>query len=280
MDLPHQTFARDKVAIMAAPNGARRTRDDHPAVPLTAAELAIEAERLLAVGVSILHLHVRDAEGRHSIDPACYREAIEAIRERVGSDLVLQVTSEAVGRYTAAEQMAMVRELKPEAVSLALRELCPDEDSEAAAARFFGGLRAAGTWPQYIVYSADELTRFEALRRQGVFGEERPFCLLVLGRYTEQLEGSLDELESMLAAVDTGAFPWAVCCFGRHENAAMLEATRRGGHVRIGFENNLVLADGTPASDNSALIEQYVSSSRDLGRRPASADEIREAWQL
>ncbi|MEM9208098.1 MAG: 3-keto-5-aminohexanoate cleavage protein, partial [Pseudomonadota bacterium] len=190
------------------------------------------------------------------------------------------VTSEAVGRYTAAEQMAMVRELKPEAVSLALRELCPDESSVAEAARFFGGLRGTGTWPQYIVYSPEELARFDALRRRGVFGEERPFCLLVLGRYTERLEGNLDELGAMRAAVDTDQFPWAVCCFGQHENAAMLEATRQGGHVRIGFENNLLLADGQLASNNSALIEQYARTSIDLGRRPASADDIREVWQL
>ena len=280
MDLPHQTFARDKVVVMAAPNGARRTRDDHPAVPLTATELAAEAERLLDAGVSVLHLHVRDEQGRHSIDPARYREAITAIRERVGRQLILQVTSEAVGRYSAAEQMAMVRELKPEAVSLALRELCPDEDSEADAAAFFGGLRDAGTWPQYIVYSAAELSRFDTLRKRGLFGEERPFCLLVLGRYSEKLEGGLDELDAMRDAVDLGAFPWAVCCFGRNENAAMLAATAEGGHVRIGFENNLYLADGTPARDNSALIEQYLNSSSGMGRRPAGADDIREAWQL
>ena len=280
MGLPHQSFAGDKVVVMAAPNGARRTREDHPAVPLTPDELAAEAASLLAAGVSVLHLHVRDAEGRHSIDPGRYRDAIGAIRSEVGKELILQVTSEAVGRYTAAEQMAMVEELQPEAVSLALRELCPDEASEAGAGQFFRNLRPGGVWPQYIVYSPDELVRFDRLRQAGLFGEERPFCLLVLGRYSKQLEGSLDELAAMRSAVDTRAFPWAVCCFGRHENAAMLAATRADGHVRIGFENNLVMADGTSASDNSALIEQYVSSARDLGRRPATAADIRETWHL
>ena len=265
---------------MAAPNGARRTRDDHPAIPLTPEELATEATSLLAAGVSVLHLHVRDADGRHSIDSARYRDAIDAIRSAVGQELILQVTSEAVGQYSAGEQMAMVENLQPEAVSLALRELCPDEASEASAGLFFSSLRPGGVWPQYIVYSPDELVRFDRLRQAGLFGEERPFCLLVLGRYSAQLEGSLDELAAMRSAVDTSAFPWAVCCFGRHENAAMLAATRADGHVRIGFENNLVMADGTPASDNSALIDQYLNSASDLGRRPATAADIREAWTL
>jgi uncharacterized protein (DUF849 family) len=273
-------FASERVIVMAAPNGARRTRDEHPAVPLTAGELADCAADLLDAGVSVLHLHVRDTDGGHTLDVDRYRAAIDAVRRRVGDRLIVQVTSESVGMYSAAEQMAMVTELRPEAVSLGLKELCPDPAAEAEAAAFFAGLARNGTWPQYILYSADELRRFDALRRRGIFGDDRPFCLLVLGRYAESLEGDPGELDAMLSSIDEPAFPWAVCCFGRHENAAMRIATERGGHVRIGFENNLLLADGTVASDNAELIRQYVESTSDSGRLPASADEIRETWQL
>ena len=273
-------FANDRVIIMSAPNGARRTHRDHPALPIGPRELGDCAAALLDEGVSVLHLHVRDANGGHTLDAECYRLAIKAIRGRVGRRLIIQVTTESVGLYEPAQQMALVQELRPEAVSLALRELCPDEPAEARAARFFGGLTKAGTWPQYIVYSAAELVRFDELRRRGVFGEEHPFCLLVLGRYSESLEGHPDELDEMLAAVDRRQFPWAVCCFGKHENTAMTMATERGGHVRIGFENNLLLADGSVASDNAALIRQFLDSIADGLRRPATADDIRETWQL
>lgn len=276
----HAEFASDRVIIMSAPNGARRTRRDHPALPVGPRDLADCAADLLDTGVSVLHLHVRDAAGGHTLDAGRYRSAIEAIRHRVGSRLILQVTTESVGLYEPEQQMAMVRDLRPEAVSLALRELCPDAAAETDAARFFKSLTEAGTWPQYILYSPEELVRFDSLRRRGVFGDDHPFCLLVLGRYSETLEGDPNELEDMLAAVDHRQFPWAVCCFGRQENAAMKMATERGGHVRIGFENNLLLADGTIASDNAALIRQYVDSVSDGGRRPATADDIRETWHL
>ena len=265
---------------MAAPNGARRDYADHPAIPLTAKESAESAARLADAGVSVLHLHVRDREGRHSIDPTLYRDAIGAVRKSVGDRLVIQVTSEAVGQYSPAEQMAMVRELRPEAVSLGLRELCPDEAAEPEAGRFFTELRKNGTWPQYILYSVDDLRRFERLRRAGFFGEDQPFCLLVLGRYSAALEGDPAELGSMLEAVDLTGTPWAACCFGRHEHLAMLAAAEAGGHVRLGFENNLTMADGSIASDNVALIEQFVEISAPVGRRLASGDDVREYFKL
>jgi len=275
MLLPYQTLARERVIIMSAPNGARRTADDHPALPITPVELADCAQSLVGEGVSILHLHVRDRQQHHTLDADCYRVAIQTIRERVGDALVLQLTSEAVGIYTRDEQMAMVRHVRPEAVSLALRELCPDDNVEVEAAAFFAWLRKEKIWPQYILYSADDVKRFDHMRRRGVLADEHPFCLLVLGRYSDALEGDLSELTTMLGAADCREFPWAVCCFGKHENAAMLEATGAGGHVRIGFENNLCLPDGSIARDNAELINLYRSSAASCGRIPATADDIR-----
>ena len=265
--------------ILAAPNGARKTRDDHPALPITPSELAATAESLLAEGVSVLHLHVRDEQGRHTLEPDRYRAAIAAVRERVGERMILQITTEAVGQYSREEQMAIVRELRPQAVSLGLSELCPDPGAETDAAAFFAWLVDVRIWPQYILYSAEDVRRFDDLRRRGVFADDRPFCLFVLGRYSDALEGAPDELDGMLDAADCTAFPWAVCCFGRRENEAMLAATVNGGHVRIGFENNSLLCDGTVARDNAALIRQYRDSATSSGRLPATADDIRNEWQ-
>jgi uncharacterized protein (DUF849 family) len=69
-----------------------------------------------------------------------------------------------------------------------------------------------------------------------------------------------------------------VCCFGEHENAAALHAASAGGHVRLGFENNVLLQDGSLAPDNSALIAQFHASRVDDKRRAATAVEIREQW--
>ena len=75
--------------VMCAPNGARRTKDDHPALPLTPAEIAAEAERCADAGAALLHLHVRDTAGRHSLSPELYREAIKLGADDLQEDLAL-----------------------------------------------------------------------------------------------------------------------------------------------------------------------------------------------
>jgi uncharacterized protein (DUF849 family) len=278
MTTAFQQFASDRVMIMSAPNGARRKREDHPALPISPDELAEDAAALRDAGVSVLHLHVRDAFGEHTLDVERYRQAISSIRKRVGDDLVLQVTTEAVGLYTASQQMAVVQELRPEAVSLALREICPDQANEKTAALFFNWMRRERIWPQYILYSVGDLKRFVDLRRRGIFGADAPFAMLVVGSYAKGRAGSVDDLDRMLASIDSDAFPWSVCCFGKHEHAVMLAALGRGGHVRLGFENNIVMADGTLASDNAALIKQFTADIDQCDRAPASAAKVRAAF--
>lgn len=266
---------RKPVIIMSAPNGARRGTRDHPALPVTAPEIAACAESVVEAGAAVLHLHVRNAEGRHTLDAAVYRTAIAAVRERVGERVVIQVTSEACGLYSREQQMAVVRELRPESVSLALRELCPDVASEQDAAVFFAWLRAHAIHPQYILYSSAEVARFEDLRRRGIIADQRPFVLFVLGRYSRELAGNPADLDLFCAALGDRA-EWSVCCFGVREHEAANRAMLHGGHVRVGFENNLHLPDGSLARDNAELV-RLIAADAATSRRPlASAHDVRE----
>jgi 3-keto-5-aminohexanoate cleavage enzyme len=271
-------FSQDKVMIMSAPNGARRNHEDHPSLPVTPEESAKDAIALRDAGVSILHLHVRDDDGKHTLDAARYRQAVAAVRHSVGDELVIQVTTEAVGQYTSEQQMAVVRDLKPEAVSIALREICPQERDESKAAEFFSWMHAEGIWPQIILYSVEDVMRFDDLRRRGVFADESPFVMFVLGEYANSVAGRIDDLEQLLAATDAATYPWAVCCFGQNENEVMLAATAQGGHVRLGFENNLLLPNGEIAADNAALIREFTADNAAGGRIAASAHDVRAAF--
>src|SRR5690625_7486391 len=107
--------------LMVAPNGARRLHADHPAIPLTPEALARDAVACRDAGAAMMHLHVREPDGSHLLDAGAYREATAAIREAVGDDLLLQVTSEAAGRYGPEAQRRMMAELQPEAVAVAAR---------------------------------------------------------------------------------------------------------------------------------------------------------------
>jgi 3-keto-5-aminohexanoate cleavage enzyme len=255
------------LVVMVAPNGARRTKTDHPNLPITPAEIACEAELCCAAGASVLHVHVRDHAGHHSLDPDLYRAAIDAVRQTLGERMVVQITTEAVGRYSPAEQMAAVRALRPEAVSISLAELVPDDETDQAAT-FLEWLKRERIAPQYILYAPDEVARLHDLRRRGVIPQRRPLALFVLGRYAARTEAQPSDLLPFLAAHDAEC-PWAVCAFGRGEAACVLTAAGLGGHARVGFENNLWLAAGAVATSNAQLVEQVAAGARLLGREVA-----------
>ena len=266
------------VAIAVAPNGGRRVETDHPAIPLTAAELAETAAECLAAGAAMIHVHVRDAAGRHLLDAAAYRETLAAMNAAVGDDLVVQITTEAVGIYERAAQMEVVREVRPEAASLALRELAPDAASEADFSRFLAWMRSERVAPQIILYTPDEAMRLDAMRRRGLIPFDDIPVLYVLGRYTAGQTSQPADLLPFLAPDMPRFAHWSVCAFGRYEGACVAAGALLGGHVRVGFENNLKMPDGGLAPSNAALVEAAAGAITAGGMRAATSDELRAAW--
>lgn len=265
--------------LAVAPNGARRTHADHPAIPLTASALAETASACEAAGASLIHLHVRDSEGGHLLDAAAYREAIAAVREAVSGDFIIQVTTEAAGKYRPEEQMAVVRALAPEAVSMAVRELVPPGCDEGEAGAFFQWLGSRGVSSQYIVYSAGELERFNELRKRGVIPAGPASVLFVLGSYRHAKDGKPEEIDAFLTALEPGD-EWSICAFGCYESQCVARAAVLGGHARVGFENNLWLPTGETAADNAALVGIARQAIESSGRQVASAREAREMFGM
>ena len=256
--------------VAVAPSGARHTRAQHPGLPLTAREIAREAAACRERGAVMLHLHVRDGAGRHSLDPEPYEDAIAAIRREAGPELIVQITTEAVGRFTPREQMGSVRALRPDAVSVAIRELIPDGSAEASAAAFLAECGARGLLLQYILYAPAEVARLRELVRRGVVPDAGASVLFVLGR--RDRPGRAADLDPFTDAHDRST-PWFLCAFGAHEHACAMAAAARGGHARVGFENNFALADGAVAPDNAALVAQLTAAMPAAGRRPATHGE-------
>ncbi|KUM24167.1 class III aminotransferase [Mesorhizobium loti] len=269
---------QNRVAIAVAPNGGRRTKADHPALPITPDELAHAAAASLDAGAAMIHVHVRDRDGRHLLDAEAYRAATAAIRTRVGERLVVQITSEALGIYRPEQQMRVVLEARPEAVSLALRELLPDQTHETAFASFLETLRAEKIAPQIILYSPEEASYLAALAGRGMIPIDNLPVLYVLGRYTAGQRSSPADLLPFLAPGITASRYWMVCAFGGQETACVTAAALLGGHARVGFENNLFLPDGKLASGNQDLVAATKRAVEACGLALADADTLRGQW--
>jgi 3-keto-5-aminohexanoate cleavage enzyme len=272
---PEAEKARAPLLVMVAPNGSSKTKKDHPALPLSPEEIGRTAAACREAGAAMIHLHVRDADGKHTLDPGAYRPAIVAIRKQAGERIVIQATTEAVGRFTPAQQMALVREIRPESASLALKELIPDDAALPAGAEFLKWVAQERILAQYIVYSPEELKRYQEMRDRGVVPEAPHLLLFVLGRYSPGQVSTPADLLPFLA-VNKGDVPWVMTAFGKEESACALAAGALGGHARVGFENNLFLADGRLAPDNAALVAQVRAGAKLLGRPLMDAAALRK----
>lgn len=266
------------VSITVAPNGARRGKADHAAIPLAPDEIAAEARACREAGAAILHLHVRAPDGRHSLDVGRYRDAIAAVRE--ACDIVIQPTTERVGVFSPDDMIAAFRGLSPEMMSFNLTELLdPDDAGQHAKVRdFLAEVAAAGTVPQYIVYRREELERLRRWHERGWLPQPQPFLLLVLGRYTGTVSRPGD-LFDYLPHIPSD-WRWGLCAFGAPELACVVQAALAGGHCRVGFENNLVAADGTPLADNAEQVGRLARILAELGIGTMTPDNVRETFGI
>lgn len=248
---------------MVAPNGARRTKADHPALPLTIPEIVTCASQCFEAGADGIHAHVRDPEGNHVLDAGLYRELIGEL-DSVVPGMYVQITTEAVGKYAPADQRAVVKAVMPGAVSVALKEMLADGD-DAAARDFYHWTSGSGIAVQHILYSAEDVARFIRTVETGIIPRRTPQLLYVLGRYSDGQESQISDLDPFLAAAaeiprSFGLAPdWALCAFGRAETACLLAGASRGGKIRVGFENNFFNSDGSLASSNAVRVREIAA---------------------
>jgi uncharacterized protein (DUF849 family) len=262
------------VVIMAAPNGARKTKRDHTALPVSIVDTVSEAAACHAAGASALHAHVRGASDEHVLDIGLYRELLREMATAVPQMLV-QVTSEAVGIYTPAQQVDCIKALKPQMASMALREISSDFSEPEYAKQFFQWSLENDVHIQHILYSAEELQRFMDYRDSGVIPASHRCVLFVLGRYRVDFQSRVADLDPFLQH-NLDQLDWFVCAFGHLEQQCVLAAIEAGGHARIGFENNLYLANGDLADNTAALVTSLVGTLAQRDCRAASCERARQ----
>lgn len=176
--------------------------------------------------------------------------------------------------------MEMIEELKPESVSIAIKEFIPETSNEIDIKIFLKDMLYEKIIPQYVVYSAEELERFYNLKAKGVIPGKKQFVLFVLGKYDVSRDSSPKDLLPFIHTykkhASDNSVQWAVCAFGKAEASCMLTAAMLGGHVRIGFENNIHLQNGIVAENNAALVKQFCALYPAVKRKIATTMQTKE----
>ncbi len=245
--------------IMCAPNGARRSKSDHPELPITIAQTVAVARECFAQGAAALHAHVRGTEGKHVLDAGLYRELIDEMAHSC-PQMAVQITTEAVGLYSPKEQSAVVKAVVPDAVSVALSEMAPKDGDIQHARNFYHWAQEANVGVQHILYSPEDMIRLTHAQKEGIIPPGPQSVLFVLGRYTADQQSDPMSLIGFLAALQQSSMyegsSWMVCAFGLSEQRVLTSALALGGHARVGFENNLYRPDGSLSKGNPEQVSR------------------------
>lgn len=272
---------RAPYVIMVAPNGARRTKLDHPELPITEREIVEAVAESRSAGAHAAHVHVRDGDGNHVLDAALYISLTKALRARCGEDFIVQITTEAVGRYTPEQQRVLVDEVEPQAVSIALRELFVETSDLSTNRAFLHWARSQSIAIQWILYTPDEVETLASLIAQGVVPERPNPMLFVLGRYAIDQQSDPCDILPFLSARDQQSAlrneHWSVCAFGSAETACLTTALTLGGDVRVGFENSLWNPDGSQAHSNGERVHDINYIANELGLPAATMAQAHNA---
>jgi len=246
--------------LMVAPNGARKRKSDHPLLPLTIPEIAQTAEDCFRAGADSLHLHVRTDDGSHSLDPVLYKKAISAVSDKI-PDMPIQITTESGGIFDVATQFHCIKSLTPAAASISIREMARDT---SLAAHVYGFCAEAKTEVQHILYDASDIALLRSWYETSWIPADMTSVIYVLGQYHPVVPAIPENLNSFLAASEGLNLDWTICAFGQHELACAKAALQMGGNIRIGFENNIQLPDGSPAENNAQTVALAAALIKDM----------------
>ncbi|NQY19987.1 MAG: 3-keto-5-aminohexanoate cleavage protein [Campylobacteraceae bacterium] len=250
-----------KTGIMIAANGARLSLKDHKKVPLNKYDLLKTAKLCAKEGAQAIHLHIRDDKNKHSLDLNKYKETLHFLKKDLHDDFIVQVTSETLGEYNSSDIRRLIKNLKPECASISIKEIIENDSVKTLKEikDFFFFSRAENIGIQHILYSYEDLIKFNKLLEQEIICGEKHSILFVLGRYSKNKESNPKDLLVFLNTLEklklNSQINWMVCAFGQMEIPSLVMAACLGGHLRIGFENSIVLPSGELASNNSSQVK-------------------------
>jgi uncharacterized protein (DUF849 family) len=287
----------EKLIVTVALVGGITTREKNPNVPMTPKEIAESAIESHHAGAAICHVHVRDPETHQpSFKFGLYQEVFERIREKC--DMIVNLSTGFGGRLVyepgakdhpwdasqlmnPEERVEHVIKLKP--------ELCPlDVGTLNFGPRAFVNLvpvvekmatmiKEIGTKPELEVFDLGNIRIANHLISKGLV-ERPPLFQLCLG-IPWGIEATIQNLVYMRNSLPRDAL-WYAFSIGSNHFTLAAASMIMGGHVRVGFEDNIYIKKDTLATSNAQMVSKVVEIAKLMDREVASAKEARQILKL
>ncbi len=283
-----------------------------PYLPITPEQIADEAVRSAQAGAACVHIHARNPkDGSPSVDLEIYKNIITRIKDR--SNVVIGITTGGGSGFDTKERLKVVPLFKPElascnmgSVSLSARPIAErykDEDYKynweksylqmmddfvlkntfADLEIFMQTMKENGTKPEHEVYDVSHIYNTAYFFRKGLIAPPLwiQFVTGALGSIGATPEDVIHMKNTADRLFGPNNYQWSVIGVGfPAEFRIATLAIMMGGHVRVGFEDNIFLRRGVLAKSNAEIVEKVVRIAQELDREIATPDEARMILRL
>jgi uncharacterized protein (DUF849 family) len=261
--------------ITVAPTGAESEKSAVPALPVTLDELVTTAKECQAAGAAVVHVHIRDAAARPTLDPSRLRDTVAALRE--GTDLIVQLSTGGAVTNSFDDRLAVL-DAGPDACSLTCGTVNFGEDVFHNPYPFIRDLYARtqelGVVPEFELFDFGHIaTLHRLLTSHGTPHGGHVHCDLVMG-VPGGMPGDAATLTQAVSALPEGA-TWSATGIGRTTLPVMFAALAAGGHLRVGMEDTVSFARGRPVTGNLELVERAATLAGLAQRPPMSPNDAR-----
>jgi len=267
----------DPLLITVAPTGAETAKADCPQLPTTPEEIAQTAKDCEQAGAAMIHLHVRDAGHRPTLDLPLLREWVAAVRE--SSDLVVQLSTGG-SVHDPLDQRMKVLDAEPDSCSLTMGTTNFGDDVFSNPWPFVCDLyqlaQERGVAPEFELF---DLGQVHAMRRLldrfGLPAGRKVHVDLVMG-VPGGMDGTTDALVAAVHDLPPETTSWSATGIGRSTLSVILASLSKGGHLRVGMEDVLTISRGVPVESNAQLVERAVAIGALAQRTPMTPAHARE----
>jgi uncharacterized protein (DUF849 family) len=250
------------VLVKACLNGGT-TRREHPAVPQTPAELAADAVAVVRAGAGAIHLHPRDEAGVEVLDAPAVLAAVGEVQAAVPGVPVGVTTGLWASGGNSYKRLELVSgwsgPSKPAFASVNM-----SEPGAAELAALLGELDIAVEAGVWTVADADTLAE-TGLAGTGLADADTlagtGLLRILIEPQDTSAEGAVALAAGIEAALDRHSFtvPRLHHGYGLATWHVLRAAVALGRDIRVGLEDTVVLADGTPATSNAELVAAAVA---------------------
>lgn len=264
--------------LTCALTGPIATKADNPHLPVTPEEIAAAAREAHDAGAAVVHVHVRDEQGRPTADLPTARRTVGLIEDschalvQLSTGVGLDVDFEE--RERLVEARPRMATLNPCSMSFGAGEF---RNPPAGVRRLAARMQELEIRPELEIYDTGHLEICLQLAEEGLVAEPLQFSIVMGVR--GGMPATPAALVHIVERLPAGSV-WQAIGIGRGNLPMTTIGLAMGGNARTGMEDTLMLRRGVPAQSNGELVQRLAGAARALEREPATVAQVEQALRL